>query len=217
MKILIVEDEISMLKALKKGLIKQGYAIDCAEDGEQALELYYSNVYDLVVLDLNLPKIDGIDVLNEIRSENKEISVLILSARSEVEDKINGLDFGANDYLAKPFHFAELEARIRALLRRDFQIKDTITVCGNVKINTAVKKVFLEDNELNLSKKEYSILEYLMMNKGRLVSGEELIEHVWNSEADIFTNAFKVHIHSLRKQLPQEFIKNKRGEGYYVE
>ena len=217
MKILIVEDEITLLRALLKGFRKLGYTVDAAEDGEQALDFYFDNQYQLVILDLNLPKLDGLDVLREIRIENKELPVLILSARSEVQDKILGLDVGANDYLAKPFHFDELEARTRALLRRDFKTTDTIISCGEIKINTALKKVFWKEVEIQLTKKEYGIFEYLMLHKDRIVSGAELVEAVWESDADIFTNAFKVHINAMRKKLPEDFIKNVKGRGYYVE
>lgn len=217
MKLLIVEDEIDILRALQKGFQKCGYAVDIACDGEEALEQYYSNEYDLVVLDLNLPKVDGLDVLKDIRNENNEIAVLILSARSEVEDKITGLDLGANDYLAKPFHFTELEARVRALLRREFKIKDTVVSLGEVSVNTALRKVSLYEKEISLTKKEYGILEYLALHKGKAIPPEELIEHIWDSEADSFSNSFKVHIHSLRKKLPENTIQNKRGQGYYVE
>jgi len=217
MKILIVEDESALRKALAKGFQKSGYTIDTAEDGEEALEFYFSNQYNLVILDLNLPKLDGLDVLREIRKENKEIPVLILSARNEVNDKINGLDMGANDYLAKPFHFDELEARARALLRRGFKTALSVIACENVKLDTAMKKVFCDDTEVSFTKKEYGILEYLMLNKGRTISGEELIDAVWESDADSFTNAFKVHINAMRKKLPNDFIKNAKGQGYYVE
>ena len=217
MKLLIVEDELSLQKALVKGFQKTGYTVDAAEDGEKALELYYSNKYNLVVLDLNLPKMDGLDVLDEIRNENKEIPILILSARSEVSDKITGLDMGANDYLAKPFHFNELEARVRALLRRNFKTAPTTIICGDIRLDSALKKAFWLDVEVPLTKKEYGIFEYLMLNKGRVVSGEELIEAVWESDSDIFTNAFKVHINAMRKKLPEDLIKNIKGQGYYVE
>jgi len=217
MKILIVEDESALRKALAKGFQKSGYTVDVAEDGEESLELYFSNQYNLVILDLNLPKLDGLDVLREIRKENKEIPVLILSARNEVNDKINGLDMGANDYLAKPFHFDELEARSRALLRRNFKTTPTVIACENIKLDMSMKKVFWDDIEISLTKKEYGIFEYLMLNKGRAISGEELIETVWESDADVFTNAFKVHINAMRKKLPNDFIKNTKGQGYYVE
>ena len=217
MKLLIVEDVIALQKALVKGFQKLGYAVDAAEDGEQALELYFSNRYNLIVLDLNLPKIDGLEVLREIRNENKDIPVLILSARSEMDDKITGLDKGANDYLAKPFDFPELEARVRALLRRSFKTADTVIVCGDVRIDTSLKRVFLLNKEIQLTKKEYGILEYLAVNKGRIISNEELIESVWESETDLFSNSFKVHINTLRKKLPYNIIKNAKGQGYYVE
>ena len=217
MKLLIVEDEITLLRALSKGFRKLGYTVDSVEDGEQALDFYFDNQYNLVVLDLNLPKIDGLDVLKEIRTENKEIPVLILSARSDVQDKIIGLDMGANDYLEKPFHFDELEARVRALLRRDFKTADTIISCGEIKLDTALKKALWCKAEIQLTKKEFGIFEYLMLHRGRIVSGEELIEAVWESDVDIFTNAFKVHINAMRKKLPENFIKNIKGQGYYVE
>lgn len=217
MKLLVVEDEMSLQSALQKGFTKLGYAVDTASDGEEALERYYSSLYDVIILDMNLPKIDGIEVLKEIRKENSEIRVLILSARSELEDKIAGLDMGANDYLAKPFHFKELEARVRALLRRNFSTQNTEISMDRLVLNTALKKVYLDGVEISLTKKEYGIVEYLLMHKGTLVSGEDLIEHVWDSEAEAFTNAFKVHINSLRKKLPQDTIRNIRGQGYYVE
>ena len=217
MKLLIIEDEQSLLNALAKGFRKLGYTVDTAGDGEQALELYFSNLYNLVLLDLNLPKYDGLEILNEIRNENKEIPVLILSARNEVDDKIKGLDMGANDYLAKPFYFNELEARVRALLRRNFKTSPTVIVCGVIRLNTALKSVHYDDVEILLTKKEYAIFEYLMLNKGRVISSEELIDAIWQSDIDVFTNAFKVHINAMRKKLPKDFIKNMKGQGYYVE
>ena len=217
MKLLIIEDEPALQRALAKGFQRLGYTIDASGDGELALALYFENHYNLVLLDLNLPKIDGLEILREIRRENKDLPVLVLSARSEVQDKILGLDRGANDYLAKPFHFDELEARVRALLRRDFKTTDTVITCGSVKLDSALKKAYHNDSEIQLTKKEYGIFEYLMLNKGRTISGEELIEAVWESDADIFSNAFKVHINAIRKKLPRDFLKNAKGQGYYVE
>jgi DNA-binding response OmpR family regulator len=221
MKLLVVEDEASMQKALRNGLKKFGYAVDAAGDGEQALGLIEINTYDLIVLDLSLPKIDGIEVLKIIRKTDQELRVLILSARAEAEDKIIGLDTGANDYLSKPFHFKELEARIRALLRRNFIQKDTVLTIGDIKVDTAQKCVQVKDQKVDLTKKEYAILEYLFMNKDRIISTEELIEHVWDSEADLFSNTFKVHINSLKKKLSEyigekELIKNTKGLGYFI-
>ena len=217
MKLLIVEDETVLRNALAKGFKKMEYTVDTAEDGEKALDYYFSNQYNLVILDLNLPIIDGLEVLAEIRNENKKIPVLILSARCEVSDKIAGLDMGANDYLAKPFHFDELEARARALLRRNFSTAPAIIICGDVKLDTSLKNIFCNDAEILFTKKEYGIFEYLMIHKGRIISSEELIEAVWESDADVYANSFKVHINAMRKKLPYGFIKNAKGQGYYVE
>ena len=218
MKLLVVEDEKVLQSALKKGFTKLGYAVDTADDGEEALEYWFSSYYDVVILDLNLPKKDGIDVLRAIREENADARVLILSARNEVEDRIIGLDLGANDYLGKPFHFKELEARVHALARREFRSRSSAVVCEEgLVIDTARKAVFVKEEEIQLTKKEYAILEYLALHKGRVISPEELIEHIWDSEADAFSNAFKVHISGLRKKLPADTIKNNRGQGYYVE
>jgi DNA-binding response OmpR family regulator len=203
------------------GLRKFGYAVDAASDGERALQMIEIYEYDAIVLDWNLPKIDGIDVLRVIRKDKPDIKVLILSARSEVEDKIYGLDTGANDYMVKPFHFKELEARLRALLRRRFIQSDTRLSYGEIILDTALKTVYIQNNPIELTKKEYGILEYLMFNKDKIVSTEEIMEHLWDSSFDGFSNSLKVHINSLKKKLSiflgeQEVIKNKRGFGYYI-
>jgi DNA-binding response OmpR family regulator len=221
LKILVVEDDLSIQRSIGMGLRKFGYAVDAASDGEEALKMVGIHEYDAIVLDWNLPKIDGIDVLKEIRNDKPDIKVLILSARSEVEDKIFGLDTGANDYMVKPFHFRELEARLRALLRRRFIQSDTRLSYGEITIDTALKAVYIENTPIELTKKEYGILEYLMFNKNKIVSTEEIMEHLWDSSFDGFSNSLKVHINSLKKKLSaflgeQEVIKNKRGFGYYI-
>ncbi|SFA81485.1 response regulator transcription factor [Clostridium frigidicarnis] len=221
MKLLLVEDEIMLSNIICKGLKKCGYAIDLAFDGEEAIELFEINEYDLIILDLNLPKIDGIEVLSLIRQKNNEIKILILSARSEIDDKITGLDNGANDYLVKPFDFKELDARIRCLLRRSFIQNPTILNFENIKMDTSLKSVFIDEHLINLTKKEYSIFEYLMLNKNKVISSEELIEHIWDSDVDLFSNSLKFHIHSLKKKLSmilgeKEIIKNIRGQGYTI-
>lgn len=222
MKLLLVEDEEILSKVIGKGLKKCGYAVDHAYDGEEALELFEINSYNLIILDLNIPKIDGIEVLKTIRKTNKDINVIILSARCDVEQKIEGLDSGANDYLTKPFDFGELDARIRCLLRRNFVQNNSIINCGEISMDTAQKLVYVNDTSIKLTKKEYGILEYLMHNKGKIISTEEIIEHVWDSESDPFSNAFKYHIHSIKKKIVpllnnDEFIKNIRGQGYMVD
>lgn len=221
MKVLVVEDDLSMQKAIRTGLRKFGYAVDAASDGEEALRMAEINEYDAIVLDMNLPKLDGLDVLKAIRRHNQEIKVLILSARSEVEDKIAGLDGGANDYMAKPFYFKELEARLRALLRRKFVMTDTRIAHGGIELDTALKQVHANRRPVDVTKKEYGILEYLLTHKDRVVSAEEIIEHVWDSQADGFSNSFKVHINSLKKKLAlhlgeREIIRNARGHGYFL-
>ncbi|WP_167956944.1 response regulator transcription factor [Anaerosporobacter faecicola] len=221
MKLLIVEDEILMHNIIAKGLKKTGYAVDSAYDGEEALELFDVNSYDLIVLDLNLPKVDGMEVLHQIRQKDHEVKVLILSARSRVEDRIQGLDAGSNDYLVKPFDFQELEARIRCLLRRNFIQEDTVQRYHNITLDTAKKMIFVDDKKCDLTKKEYGILEYLLLHKNRVIQTEELIEHVWDSETDLFSNSFKFHMSSLKKKLAANdaniMIKNLRGQGYLIE
>lgn len=221
MKLLLVEDEEMLSKSIAKGLGMLGYAVDCAYDGEEALYFYELNEYDLMILDLNLPKIDGMEVLRRIRSQDEEFRVLILSARNTLEDKVSGLDCGSNDYLTKPFEFKELEARIRSLLRRNFTTRNTVLVCGCLKMDTAARRVTCRGRELELTRKEYSLLEYLMVHAGKLVSAEELIEHAWDSEADLFSNSFRFHVHSLRKKLDAAgadgYIMTQRGQGYRLE
>lgn len=215
MKILLVEDEKNLSAVLIKGLKKLSYAVDAAYDGEEALELIEINSYDLVILDLNLPVLDGLEVLRQVRKIQKEIKILILSARNLVEDKIQGLDLGANDYLEKPFDFQELAARIRNLLRWNFVKKDTFSTFRELTVDIASQNVFVRENQINLTNKEYAILEYLIQYPDRYISAEELIEHVWDSDADLFSNTFKFHIHSLKKKLGlQDLIINVRGKGY---
>ena len=220
-KILVVEDESTLQKSIVKGLKKYGYAADAASDGEEALEAAAVNFYDLIVLDLNLPKLDGIGVLRELRRSGDKTAVLILSARAEVGDRIEGLDSGADDFLAKPFHFAELEARIRALLRRNFSRIDTAVPFWGFTLDTVKKSVAFGSAEIALTKKEYGILEYLLFNRGRKVGAAELAEHLWEDDADRYLSVLKVHINFLKKKLRAAsgnggIIRNARGFGYYV-
>ena len=217
MKLLIVEDERTLSRALQKGFEKLGYAVDVALDGVAALEMYYGAEYDAVILDLNLPKLDGLSVLREIRKDSQERKVLILSARNEIDDRIEGLDSGANDYLGKPFAFRELEARVRALIRRGYMQKSSRIACGPVQLDTSLKRVECGGVEVELTRKEYGILEFLFMNKQAIVSPSALIEHVWAVDSEAAPGSLKVHLNALRKKLPQLEIKNVRGQGYYVE
>ena len=196
----------------------------CSEplrDGQEALDLLGVEVFDLVVLDLNLPRIDGMTVLGELRKTDCETKVLILSARGEVSDKVAGLDAGANDYLTKPFHLDELAARIRSLTLRRFAQSDIVLTCGKLRFDTKARIASVDSEALSLTRKETGILEYLMLNQGRPVSQEELIEHVWDSTVNSFSNAIRVHISSLRKKLRialgYDPIRNRIGEGYVME
>lgn len=215
MKILLVEDEARLSQIIAKGLKKLSYAVDCAYDGQEALELFEINDYDLIVLDLNLPIVDGFSVLRTIRSQNQAVKIIILSAKNTTADKINGLDLGANDYLEKPFDFLELEARIRNLLRWSFTSDTATLTFGNLSIDTAAKTPYLANTAIALTNKEYGILEYLALNANKYSTAEEIIEHVWCSDADPFSNSFKFHIHSIKKKLGGH-IENIRGKGYKI-
>lgn len=221
MRLLLVEDEEMLSEIIAKGLRKDGYAVDTAFDGEEALYLYEINEYDLIILDLNIPLIDGIDVLQKIRKADNSTKILILSARAEVDDRILGLDKGANDYLIKPFDFGELEARIRNLLRREFIQTPTILETKGIVIDTKLKKVEYKGQSLNLPRKEYAILEYLVIHKNEVVSAEQLIEHIWDNDFDPFSNALRYHICSLKKKLNEVsetgVIQTIRGQGYLIE
>ncbi|MBS4960383.1 MAG: response regulator transcription factor [Clostridiales bacterium] len=217
MRLLVIEDEMDLRNALKKGLEKSGFAVDAAEEGSEGLAFTEINEYDLVILDLNLPGIDGIEVLKKIRDRDRKIKVLILSARGEVEDKVLGLDIGANDYLVKPFHFKELVARVRALLRREFVDQGSLLTIGKLKLDTIGRCVYENEDFLELTKTELQILEFLLINKGNTVSTEKIMEHVYDNEADIFSNSISVHIHALRKKIRSCVIKTVRGIGYRLE
>lgn len=216
MKLLLVEDEEDLSSIVAKELQQSGYAVDTAYDGEEALYMYDVNEYDLIILDLNIPVIDGLEVLKEIRKKDTHTKILILSARTQVEQRVEGLNCGANDYMLKPFDFSELEARINALLRIDFVQSPSVLKCGNLTINLLLKQADLSGETLPLTKKEYSILEYLFRHRDEVISAETLIEHIWNSDVDLFSNSLHYHIHSLKKKLNSSYIKNIRGYGYIL-
>ncbi len=220
MKILFVEDEEMLSKVVSKGLEKLGYAVDKAFDGEEALYNYEVNEYDLIILDLNIPKVDGLEVLKTIREDDLETKILILSAKTKVSDKVLGLDLGANDYLAKPFDFEELNARIRNLLRRNFTVTSPIIEFESFKIDTNAKCVTYDESVVELTPKEYNILEYLAFNINSVISAEQIVEHIWDSEFNAFSNVLRYHMHSLKKKLAQhtesEVIRTIRGQGYII-
>lgn len=221
MHLLVVEDERALCETIVRSLRRLAYSIDYCYDGEKALELLGSEKYDLIILDLNLPKQDGMSVLRKSRQSDRETRVLILSARNEVADKVAGLDAGANDYLSKPFHLAELEARIRSLTLRQFTQRDVVLTCGALSFDTKARTANAQGEPLTLTRKETGILEYLMLNQGRPISQEELIDHVWDNSVDNFSNSIRVHISALRKKLRTALgydpIRNRIGEGYLIE
>ena len=216
MRILVVEDERSLCDAIVRSLRRLAYSVDYCHDGRDAMDFLAVERFDLVVLDLNLPGADGMTVLRTLREVDRETKVLVLSARSEV-----GLDAGANDYLTKPFHLEELAARIRALTLRRFTQNDVLLTCGNLTFDTKVRRAAVGDEALSLTRKETGILEYMMLNQGRPVSQEELLEHVWDSSVNNFSNWIRVHISALRKKLRAALghdpIRNRIGEGYVME
>ena len=218
--ILVVEDAPDINKLLCRILEGAGYACRPAFSGSEAALWAGQYEYDLVLLDLNLPKKDGMTVLRTLRQTDRETRVLILSARSEVEDKVQGLDAGANDYLAKPFHLAELEARIRSLTLRQFTQQDVLLSCGGLSFDTRSRTAAVNGQTLTLTRKETGILEYLMVHQGRPVSQEELMDHVWDNSVDSFSNSIRVHISALRKKLRAVLgydpIRNRIGEGYLM-
>lgn len=220
MRLLIVEDEKNLCDTIAKNLYGAGYEVDTSYDGDDALDCILSEDYDLIVLDLNLPGTDGMDILKELRKKNEETKVIILSAKSQIADKVAGLDAGANDYLEKPFHLQELEARIRSLTRRKFVQKDVCLHCGEIKFDTKKREAYANDKPVSLTRKENGILEYLLLNQGRPISQEELIEHVWDASVDSFSGSIRVHMSSLRKKLKAVLgydpIANKIGEGYKI-
>ena len=220
MHLLVIEDERALCETIVRSLRRQAYSVDCCYDGEKAVELLGVERYDLVLLDLNLPGKDGMTVLRTLRQTDRETKVLILSARGEVEDKVEGLDAGANDYLAKPFHLAELEARIRSLTLRQFTQQDVLLICGELTFDTRSRTATVNGQTLTLTRKETGILEYLMVHQGRPVSQEELMDHVWDNSVDSFSNSIRVHISALRKKLRTVLgydpIRNRIGEGYLM-
>lgn len=219
MRLLLVEDESQLLEAYVKGLKQEGYAIDTAANGEDAVELCSINTYDLIVLDLNLPKLNGIDVLKEVRALNKAVKIIIVSANRSIDQRIEGLDLGANDYLTKPFDFLELKARIRALLRRDFISQPNVLSVKDFTVDLNLHQITYQGKLIILTLKEYTILTYLIQNKDRIISSEELLEKCWNEEADPFSEAMRVHIYALRKKIQEatqraDVIQTVKGVGY---
>lgn len=214
MRLLVVEDDPDLNRQLATALGEAGYAVDTAFDGEEGHFLGDTEPYDAVVLDIGLPKKDGLSVLEEWRRDNRKMPVLILTARERWSDKVAGMDAGADDYVAKPFHMEEVLARLRALLRRSAGHASNDLVCGPLVLDTKAARVTVEGQAIKLTSHEYRVLHYLMMHRDRVVSRTELVEHLYEQDFDRDSNTVEVFIGRLRKKLPVDLIKTVRGLGY---
>jgi len=217
MKILVVEDEPKLNKGLVHGLQLRGYAVDSAFDGEEGEKMARWNSYDLVILDLMMPLRTGIEVCKNLRASGKTLPILMLTAKDAVEDKVTGLDVGADDYLVKPFAFEELIARVRTLLRRPPLSSSDILQLDELYLNTRSQTLTVENEGLDLTLREYGLLEYFLRNKGAVLTREDLLEHVWDRNFDSLSNVVDVHLKNLRKKLPKNYakrIKTVWGKGY---
>jgi two-component system copper resistance phosphate regulon response regulator CusR len=220
MRILVIEDEKRIADFLGRGLESAGYAVDVAHDGQTGLNLSHNADYDLIILDLMLPDMDGLDVLEKVRNRKVSPPVLILSARNAVDDRVKGLELGADDYLVKPFAFVELLARVRALLRRGQPIPERLQV-GDLVLDCLRRKVARAGQNIELAPKEFSILEYMMRNPGRPLSRTMIVEHVWDMDYDGLTNIVDVYIRHLRSKIDEGYqtrlIHTVRGIGYMLD
>jgi two-component system OmpR family response regulator len=217
MRVLLVEDDADLQRLLKKALADAGYVVDSASDGEEGHFLGDTEPYDVVILDLGLPKLDGVRVLEKWRRSGRTMPVLILTARDQWSDKVSGFDAGADDYLAKPFHTEELLARVRALLRRAAGLATSEIDVGLMKIDTRTSRVTVDGNPVKLTSLEYRLLAYLAHHKGKVVSRTELVEHLYDQDFDRDSNTIEVFIGRLRKKLGINVIQTVRGLGYSLE
>jgi DNA-binding response OmpR family regulator len=216
MSILLVEDDKELAAGLIKALRNEGIAANHVETGKAALHVLKTEPPDIIILDLGLPDIDGIDLLGRLRAQQPELPVLLLTARASIDDKVAGLDRGADDYLSKPFEMAELMARLRALGRRVNVAASNVISVGNVRLDTSLHQVFLDDQPVELPRREYMLLRVLMENVGRVQTRDSLERNIYNWGEEVASNALEVHIHQLRKKLGARFIHTVRGVGYKV-
>ncbi len=221
MRVLVVEDHEKIAKSIKRGLEQESFAVDMVHDGESAVLEAVNEDYDAIILDVMLPEKDGFQVVEEIRAEGKNTPVLMLTAKDAVQDKVTGLNKGADDYLAKPFSFDELLARVRALMRRPTKTLSKKLKCEDLELDIIETTVKRAGKDIQLSKKEFALLEYLLRNQGRIVSKESIREHVWDFDADILPNTIEAYIGYLRTKVDKPFskdlIKTVRGFGYKIE
>ena len=217
MRLLLIEDDELLGDAVKTGLMQYDYIVDWLKDGESAKLALQSEHFDLIVLDLGLPKLSGLGLLQHIRQEGDKTPVIILTARETIEDRIRGLDSGADDYLVKPFDMNELYARIRALVRRSTGRADSTIHYRNIILDTAAHTVCLDNIMVNVPRREFALLQKLLENSGQVLSREQLMQSVYGWEEDVDSNALEVHIHNLRKKLNAHYIRTIRGVGYMAE
>lgn len=221
MRVLLVEDDTNAAAVLAKGLREQTFAVDVAADGEEAVYQASINDYDLVLLDIMLPRKDGFEVCREIRSAGLTVPVLMLTARDAVEDRVTGLDTGADDYLPKPFDFHELLARMRALLRRGAALRPETYEIADLQIDTRARRVRRADVNIELTAKEYALIEFLARRAGAVVGRAEIAEHVWDENFDPFSNLIEVYIQRLRRKIDDghalKLLRTRRGEGYMLD
>jgi two-component system OmpR family response regulator len=216
MRILIVEDEPDLLRSIAQALREEGYAVDTAADGEDGFYKAESYDYDAIVLDVMLPKMDGWEILKRLRTI-KKTPVLMLTARDQTRDRVKGLDTGADDYVVKPFDLPELFARLRALIRRSTNKSTNVVAIGDVKIDTAARHVFLKDKIVELTAREYALVEFLALHRGEVVTRTQLYEHLFDENESSLSNLLDVHVSNVRKKLGAEFIATRRGHGYCIE
>jgi len=219
-RVLVVEDEHRLVGVLKQGLQEHGYAVDVAYDGEAGLELAKMEPYDLLILDVMLPKLDGYALCRRLRAEHQHVPILLLTARDAVDDRVTGLDSGADDYLTKPFAFRELLARVRALLRREGGTKETILRAGEVTLDPVTRAVYRGTREIELTSKEYAVLEYFMRNPNRVLTRTQIAEHVWDYDFAAMSNVVDVYVRTLRRKLADDqeprLLRTIRGTGYQL-
>jgi DNA-binding response OmpR family regulator len=215
MRILIVEDEEDLATALARGLRKEGYAVDLVGDGLEGWQLADATAYDILLLDLNLPGMDGLDLCRQLRMTHPELRIVMVTAREQPNQRIHGLDSGADDYIVKPFHFGELVARLRALLRRDIRNGTPLLTYADLAADPVARTVWRGGHRLDLTAKEFAIVEYFLRHIGEIVSQEELIEHVWDRDVNPFTTTVRAHMATLRRKLGQPgLIETLVGQGY---
>jgi two-component system OmpR family response regulator len=219
MRILIVEDQPVLADGLTRSLRQSDYAVDCSGNGSEADHILATQTYDLVILDLGLPQLDGLEILRRLRHRGSRVPVLVLTARDTLDDRVKGLDLGADDYLSKPFELAELEARVRALIRRGHSGGGSLLTHGTLSVDTAGRRAMLNGEPLELSARELGVLEVLMLRTGRVVNKEQLAEQLYGWDEEVGANAIEVYVHRLRRKLEPAGVKIRtiRGLGYLLE